>query len=254
MKPGIISTASLLLCLAALTSHAQAPNQGVMKNRFGEGASDKPAAAGRDRENGSLFGNGLMAKIVTSDAFAEKLGLTEKQVKELKDGFLDLRKKEIQLKADLEIAGEEQARLMTDEEADEGDIIKAVEKAGKIKTEMAVVKVRQLMLVKKVLNPEQRKLMRQMLRSQMKQAVDAKSGCDGQYQQENGTRGQHKGWLKGRSGRDGKNRWGNNDSPNPVQGGAGRDSDDDDDDDKASSGGDTVTPAVETGAGRGSAK
>ena len=97
----------------------------------------------------------IIGRILENPEVAEELGLTEEQQKTLRDKSYELRSREIELRADLEKAALEQARLMTRDDVDEQALMDAVEKTGAIRTEMAKLRVSQLLTIRKTLNEEQ---------------------------------------------------------------------------------------------------
>ena len=72
--------------------------------------------------------------MMNNPALAAELGFTEEQVKKLKTALGDLSKKEIDLRAELDKGGIDQAKLMSETTLDEKAILAAVEKAGAIRT------------------------------------------------------------------------------------------------------------------------
>lgn len=226
MKKLFIFGAWICTLCVALAVSAQEPG-GAMKDRFG-GKHERPGP-GFDEQGGPQGGphggkgggdmGGMMAKIVTTDAFAEKLGLSAEQSKQIKDGIFELRKKEIQLKADQEIAGEEQARLMTDESSSDDAILGAIEKAGKIRTELAKVKAKQLLLIRKILTQEQRKQLRKLIREHMEKAAEGGGAREKMQDRREGMPDKDRGeWReRGQGWRDGakKDRWGGGFKPQP---------------------------------------
>jgi len=128
--------------------------------------------AGRIREAGGgeePDAEGMIMGILNSPAMARELGLTDEQIEPLKSGLFELRGKEIELKAQMEKAGLEQARLMTEKDVDEAAVMAAVEKAGAIRTEMAKLRVRGLLLVKRHISPEQIERIRGAFRDKMRE-------------------------------------------------------------------------------------
>ena len=106
----------------------------------------------------------VIAKLAGNPEFLEKIGLTEEQIETFSEGMYELEKEQITLMAEAQIAALEQARLMTAEEIDEKALMKAVEETGAISTELAKIRVRRLILLKKTLTPEQFQEIRTMLR------------------------------------------------------------------------------------------
>ncbi len=99
---------------------------------------------------------------------AEKLELKPNQIKTLKKGIQKLEKQEEKLRDKLQAAGKEQAELLqTEGEVDEVALMKAIEKTGKIRTQMAKLRMQPILLVKKTLTPEQLQTSRKMMRERM---------------------------------------------------------------------------------------
>jgi len=97
----------------------------------------------------------LIVHVLGNSKLAEEIGLTTAQVSELKNAIFALRERQVELRARIEKAGLEQARLLTESTVDEDALMAAVEKAGAAGTEQAKLRMRQLLLVKKSLTSEQ---------------------------------------------------------------------------------------------------
>lgn len=119
------------------------------EGRQGEHGGGRFNMGGRNRQ-GAMIG-----RIINNPEIAEKIGLTEEQIQALKSASSDVQKEMIRLRAEMEIAGMEQAQLITETDIDENAVMKAVEKTGEIRTKMAKLQVKQLLLVKKTLSSEQ---------------------------------------------------------------------------------------------------
>jgi len=99
---------------------------------------------------------------------AEDLGLEDDQIKELKKGLAKIQKQEEGLRKKLEAAGKEQAELLSAKgEIDEKAVMKAIEKTGKIRTQMAKLRIQPILLVKKTLTEEQVEKSHKMMRERM---------------------------------------------------------------------------------------
>lgn len=120
----------------------------------------------------------MLARFVTDEATAKKLGLTEEQVKHLKARSVELRKAAIRLKAEQELAGMAQVELLSADELDEAAIMAAVEKTGHIRTEIAKLQILPIIELKKTLTPQQLDQAKRMLHERMRQRVHAQSGKD----------------------------------------------------------------------------
>jgi hypothetical protein len=114
---------------------------------------------------------------------AGKLGLEEDQIAVLKKGIARVQKQEEELRAKLEAAAKEQAELLSAEgEVDEKALMKAIEKTGRIRTQMAKLRMRPILLVKKTLTEEQIKTAKKMMHERMqkhRKEWEKKRGEDG---------------------------------------------------------------------------
>ncbi|MDD4868934.1 MAG: hypothetical protein PHR77_00130 [Kiritimatiellae bacterium] len=127
------------------------------------------------REGGLKMGSdggiqdAIIGKIVNNPQVASEVGLSEEQVKTLKNSLAEMKKQFEDFQKQLKESGLEQAKIMTGDSVDENALFTAVEKAGKIRTEMAKVRIRQMLLVKKTLTPEQINKVREMVQKRVKQ-------------------------------------------------------------------------------------
>ena len=101
----------------------------------------------------------------------------------------------------------EQVRLLSEKTVNEKDVMKAVEKTGALSTEIAKVRVKKLLLVKKVLTPEQVEKVEEMRQNatrarheRMREMSDEQREQMKQRWQEQGQRRE----KEGRGGREGK--------------------------------------------------
>ncbi len=123
---------------------------------------------------------GFINKMLEGEA-AEKLGLEPDQIKKLKKGLQKLEKQEENLRNRLEAAGKEQAELLKAEgEVDEAALMKAIEKTGKIRTQMAKLRIQPILLVKKTLTPEQLQTSRKMMHARMQKRREEMGRREGQ--------------------------------------------------------------------------
>jgi hypothetical protein len=128
----------------------------------------KPEASALRREPGrELQDEGLVFRLLGNPKIVQELGLNEEQVAKIRDGAFEARKEQVKLRADIELAGLEQARLLTQEPVEEKALMKAVEKAGLIRTEMAKLQMRQILLIRQNMTPAQHAKLRQMIGKRM---------------------------------------------------------------------------------------
>jgi len=136
---------------------------------------------GKQREGG-MMQEAMIGRIIKNPQIVKELGLSEEQLQKLKSSEEELRKQNDNLQQQLKEAGLEQARKMTDQgTVDEEAVFAAVEKAGRINTEMAKARVKHMLLVKKTLTPEQTTKIREMMQRHIKQirAEAEKKGGEG---------------------------------------------------------------------------
>jgi len=120
---------------------------------MGRGKNVGDSRGGEQRGLGKQ--NAMLYRAINNPKIAKEIGLTEKQVGTLRNSTYELKKELIDLKAKQEKAALEQARLMTAGEIDEEALMRAVEETGEVTTEIAKLKVKHLLFVKKTLTLEQ---------------------------------------------------------------------------------------------------
>lgn len=116
-----------------------------------------------------IMQEGVIGRIISNPKTVSELGLSDDQVKTLKNAAEDTRKQQDELQKQLKDAGLEQAKLMTGDSVDEKALLNAVDKAGKIKTDMAKLRIKHMLLVKKTLRPDQVGKIRDMIQKRVKQ-------------------------------------------------------------------------------------
>lgn len=130
---------------------------------------DAKANAPRHEAGRDVADEGLVMRFLGNPKVVQDLGLSEEQVGKIRAGVFAVRKEQIKLRADIEQAGLEQARLLTQEPVDENALMKAVEKAGLIRTDMARLQMRQILLIRQNMTPEQHAKLRQMIGKRMEE-------------------------------------------------------------------------------------
>jgi len=104
------------------------------------------------------LGDWLMKPRIISE-----LKLSDEQVKTLRDKAFALEQERIKLRADLDLAALEQAKLLAEDTVNEKALMAAVEKTGSLRTELAKLRMQELLLVRRTLTAEQRAKLRGML-------------------------------------------------------------------------------------------
>jgi len=119
----------------------------------------------------SSEGEGMILRRLTSDpTMIQELGLSDTQVKEIKDSMAGSEQELKDLNGKLEQAGMRQVELMKADTLDEEALMKAVQESGDISTAIAKLRVKQLIAAHKVLTPEQRTKLRETMKQRMEQA------------------------------------------------------------------------------------
>lgn len=111
----------------------------------------------------------LFGTILADPDLAKRVGLSGEQLETIKQKLDALRQRSVELKAQLELAGMEQAQIMTAADVDEAALMAAVEKTGRIHTELAKLRVRHLLVIKKNVTTEQLAQVREVVRDKMKE-------------------------------------------------------------------------------------
>ena len=167
--------------LTALTVNGQDREQDKGDRREGARHGDRPAMREggekgfmREKLAGMMTGEGgmqeaVLARILNNQQAASEIGLTEEQIKTLKTSLEEMKKQNEDLQKQMKESGLEQAKLMTSDTVDETALFSAVEKAGKIRTEMAKSRMKHMLLVKKTLKPDQVNKIKEMVQNRMKQ-------------------------------------------------------------------------------------
>ena len=138
------------------------------------GAAGNPETMMRERMRRMLTGGdgeGMILRMLTSDSkLVQELGLSDTQVKQIKDAVSGSDQETKDLNTKLEQAAMRQVDLMKADTLDEEALMKAVQEAGDLRTQIAKIRVKQLIAAHKVLTPEQRTKLRDTMKQRMEQA------------------------------------------------------------------------------------
>jgi Spy/CpxP family protein refolding chaperone len=143
--------------------------------------SDRPGHEGRPDE-------GMLIKLLGDGDTIRALGLGEEQVKGLRDKAFTLQQAAIKMRADLEFAGLEQAKLLTQDAVNEEALMSLVEKTGRIRTELAKVQMRQILLLRTAFTPEQRARIHQFVAARRERFAGKGDGHPGDREKGRGRR------------------------------------------------------------------
>ena len=106
-------------------------------------------------------------RMLENPRLAEELKLTEEQTSALKDAQAGIKDKALALRRQIEESAMKQARLMTADPLDENALLAAVEETGRIHTDIAKLNIQALVVLKRVLTPEQIATARELVRRRM---------------------------------------------------------------------------------------
>ena len=130
--------------------------QDVATNRVQADRSMRPEATGERVEH--------FLRMLDNPRIVSTLGLSDKQQQQIKDAAFAHQKKIINMRAELETAGIEQAKLISNESTDVKTLMNAVERTGKVRTEMAKLQIGHLVEVRGMLTADQRAKLRDLMR------------------------------------------------------------------------------------------
>jgi Spy/CpxP family protein refolding chaperone len=124
-----------------------------------------PAHADRGGPGEGMGGPGMgrMFRPEIIDGLAAELGVPEGVIKQIKDKAYKADQEAIKLRADLDSARLEMRRLMEEEKPDQAKVLKQVEIAGGLETELQKNRIRLLLSVRELLTPEQRRKLQQVM-------------------------------------------------------------------------------------------
>lgn len=169
-----ISYLMICMCIAGLVAACSCLGQEQGRGERALQKEGREKGAFRGGGDGAMMGGdgaqeAIIGKIANNPRIISELGLSDDQVKTLKNSTEEMRKQHEDFQKQLKEAGLEQAKLMIGDSMDENAILAAVEKTGKIRTEMAKARIKHMLLVKKTLTPAQTGKIRDMVQSHMKQ-------------------------------------------------------------------------------------
>lgn len=113
---------------------------------------------------------GMILRMLAGDPrTAQELGLSEAQVKEIKESMASSDKEMTELNGKLEQAAMRQGELWKADTLDEEAILKAVGDTDEIRSQVAKMRAKQALAALKVLTPEQRTKLRATIKQRMEQ-------------------------------------------------------------------------------------
>lgn len=123
---------------------------------------------------------GLIGHMLENPETAREMGLSDEQISTIRDGLDKLRQEQTELSKRMQLAAMEQAKLMTAPEIDEAALMAAIEGSGDLRTQMAKLRVKSMLLVRKHITPEQIEQIRQNVREKFQERMRQRRGEFGQ--------------------------------------------------------------------------
>jgi Spy/CpxP family protein refolding chaperone len=175
----IVATMAITLSVSSVTTLAQDFDHGRHGKR------------GRQDHNPEMMKGKLLERILKNPELVERIGLSEEQEKALRDGFCDLGKERVAKEAELKLAAMEQARILTESEINESELMAAVEKTGRVRTELAKIQMKKLLLMHRTLDDEQRQDIANLAHEHRKSRMEQRSRGGGR---KDGDHRRHRPW------------------------------------------------------------
>jgi Spy/CpxP family protein refolding chaperone len=148
--------------------HGNAGGEGGMREKWMERMRARnPGGLGM----GAAMGMGMTERIVGNPKLVKELGLTDDQMAKLNAALEDFRLKTKELQGQQEDSGMDQAKMLSDTNVNEQAIMEAIERAGKARTEMAKLRIKQLFVLKNTLTPDQIAKIREIVRQRVKEKM-----------------------------------------------------------------------------------
>jgi Spy/CpxP family protein refolding chaperone len=125
----------------------------------------------RMRRLGGDEAEGMGLRMLAADPrTARELGLSEDQLKQIRESMSGSAQDMKDLTARMEKAAMSQAELMKADALDEAAVLKAVQETGDLRTQIARLRIKQMIAAHKVLTPEQRAKVREIMARRVQQA------------------------------------------------------------------------------------
>jgi Spy/CpxP family protein refolding chaperone len=104
-----------------------------------------------------------MGRLLHVPRVAEEIGLTDEQMQQIRDGEEALREEIQALTEQLQEAAVAQSELLLNDDVDEAALMQQVEETGRVRTEIAKLRMKQVLSLKQILTPEQRDKLRSFM-------------------------------------------------------------------------------------------
>lgn len=108
-----------------------------------------------------IKGHMMFGKVLMSHA--EELGLTDYQLDQLKDIWMEFKKSKIRIKSEMEIAHIEMAQMLMQEEVDMAAVESQIKKIQQMRGELMLEKTKTMLKGREILTPEQRTMFKVLM-------------------------------------------------------------------------------------------
>ncbi len=142
------------------------------------------AEPGQDRggpgggPDGGHRGGGLQALLDNEDV-VKKLGLSDEQVKAVREAGYEHQKVMVSLRADSELAQLDVKKLMDQDTPDTEAVMKALDTAGRLQTEIRKEAVRSQLKVREIIGPEASKQLKEIMQNRLQRQGGDRQGKRG---------------------------------------------------------------------------
>lgn len=169
MKKALGLAAGIVLVAAAFAMAQETVDAGKAPGGRGAGGA---RFAGRSFAAGGDIEGLLMRSLFQDPRTAEALGLTTEQEKEIKTTLSTSDGESTELRRKMEQAASRQIELLSQDTPDEAAIFKVVDEIGAMRSDIAKLRMKQLLAVLKKLTPEQRAKLRELTKTRIEEAKD----------------------------------------------------------------------------------
>lgn len=130
----------------------------------------------RERMRRMMMGGdseGVLLRMLSNDSrLVQELGLSDAQVKEIKDALSSGEQELKELRTKLDQASMRQVELLKADTLDEDALMKAVTETGELRTQIAKYTIKQVIAAHKILTPDQRAKLRETMQKRMDEVRD----------------------------------------------------------------------------------
>jgi Spy/CpxP family protein refolding chaperone len=165
--------------VAALADMELAPPGGAATTN-NDGPALRHWAQPNDRMGGPQVGERLIDHLLANDKLTAEIGLQADIVAKLREESHAIQTQQADLNTQIRKLSIEQAncmsKLLLSPDANTNEVMQTVEEIGRLRTEQAKLTVRNLMIVRKYLTPDQIRKARELMRAQMQNKDGNKDG------------------------------------------------------------------------------